>query len=169
MQLNFINNIVQPFFSRGNSTDDRQLVSRDKLVNLWINKRRKAIKVIKNNGYWPRNNQVEIPLQENEDYYKSLSKYVICDDFVLVERTRNHINEGKEVVDLSYAEVEKALEKFPNGKAPGIDGVKYEDIKLNWEHFGCDITKIFNLIMVNQKIPTAWKHAIIQRVPKANF
>lgn len=39
-QLNFIINVVQPFFSKGDTSNDCQLL-------LWINKRKKAINVIK--------------------------------------------------------------------------------------------------------------------------
>ena len=50
---------------------------RDKLIDLWINKRSKAIQVIKNDGYWPQQNRVEIPMEETELYYEQLDKYVI--------------------------------------------------------------------------------------------
>ena len=51
----------------------------DKLIDLWINKRSKAIQVIKNYGYWPQQNRVEIPMEETELYYEQLEKYVIED------------------------------------------------------------------------------------------
>ena len=51
----------------------------DKLIDLWINKRSKALQVIKNDGYWHQQNRVEIPVEEAELYYGQLDKYVIED------------------------------------------------------------------------------------------
>ena len=65
-QLNFINNVLLPFFSQRQVISERRETSRDKLIDLWINKRRKAIQVIKNNGYWPQQNRIEIPMEETE-------------------------------------------------------------------------------------------------------
>ena len=33
--------------------------------------------MIKNDGYWPQQNRVEIPMEETELYYEQLDKYVI--------------------------------------------------------------------------------------------
>ena len=54
-------------------------------------------------------------------------------------------------------------------KSPGIDGVRYEDIKNNWEEYGEDIVRLFNIILTNKKFRISWKNAIIQRNPKKNF
>ena len=48
-------------------------------------------------------------------------------------------------------------------------GVRYEDIKNNWEENCEDIVRLFNIILTNKKFPISWKHAIIQRIPKKNF
>ena len=50
-----------------------------------------------------------------------------------------------------------------------IDGVTYEDVKANWVEYGNDILRIFNVILMNRKLPNTWKHAIIQCNPKKNF
>ena len=50
-QLNFIN-VFLPSFSQSQVISERRETSRDKLIDLWINKRSKAIQVIKNDGYW---------------------------------------------------------------------------------------------------------------------
>ena len=50
-----------------------------------------------------------------------------------------------------------------------IDGVTYEDIKANWVEYGNDILRIFNVILMNRKLPNTWKHAIIQCNPKKNL
>ena len=73
-------------------------MSTDKLINLWINNRKQAIKVIKHEGYWPTKNHAEIPVEENKNYYKRLNKYEICDDFIPDRDRMNNIN-NREVVD----------------------------------------------------------------------
>ena len=118
--------ILQPFFAQGNTSNDRQLMSKGKLINLWINKSKQAIKVIKSDGYWPSKNHIEIPVEENEKYYKRLNKYVICDDLIPDKDRLNNINDGEVVYHFPYAEVEIALKKCPNRKAPGID-MRYVD------------------------------------------
>ena len=46
-QLKFINNVVQAFVSQGDTGNDGQLLLKDKPIHLWINKRKKTIKVMK--------------------------------------------------------------------------------------------------------------------------
>ena len=82
-QLIFINNVLLQFFSQRQVISERRETSRDKLIDLWINKRSKAIQVIKNDGYWPQQNRVEIPMEETELYYEQLDKYVIEDNFIM--------------------------------------------------------------------------------------
>ena len=48
---------------------------------------------------------------------------------------------------------EKSLSSYSSGKLPRIDGVTYEDIKANRVEYGNDILKIFNVILMNRKLP----------------
>ena len=66
--LQFINNVAQQVLAQGNTSNDRQLVKRSTC------KRKQAIKVTKNNGYWPSKNYVDVLAEENENYYKHLNK-----------------------------------------------------------------------------------------------
>ena len=75
---------------------------------MWINKSKQAIKVLKSDGYWPSKNHIEIPVEENEKYYKRLNKYVICDDLI-PDKDRLNNNDGEVVYHFPYAEVEIAL------------------------------------------------------------
>ena len=50
-KLNYINKVIQPFFSQSTINNDWQQVSQNKLINLWISKRKKAIKVVEKNGW----------------------------------------------------------------------------------------------------------------------
>ena len=73
-QLNFINDILLAFFSQRQVITERRATSRDKLIDLWINKHNKVIHVIKNVGYWPQQNRVEISMKDTELYYEQLDK-----------------------------------------------------------------------------------------------
>ena len=63
--------------------------------------------------------------------------------------------------DEGVPEVQKSLSSCSNGKSPGIDGVRYEDIKNDWEEHGKDIVRLFNTILTNKKFPISRKRAII--------
>ena len=56
-------------------------MSRDKLTQLWLSKRKKAIAIIRNNGIWPSKAMVTITTGCNEEYYKSSDKYVLQSSF----------------------------------------------------------------------------------------
>ena len=79
--LQYINSVIIPFFVKRSVRDDESVVSREKLTILWINKRKKASKIIKNNGKWPKDESVNITVEENENYYRSIPKFVIRCDF----------------------------------------------------------------------------------------
>ena len=108
--------------------------------------------MIKNDGYWPQQNRVEIPMEETELYYEQLDKYVIEENFFMQENSVAH-DKGVPVELLTYAEVQKSLSSCSNGKSSGTDGVRYEDIKNNWEEYGEDIVRLFNIILTNKKFP----------------
>ena len=93
-----------PLFSQRQVISERQETSRDKLIDLWINKRSKAIQVIKNDGYWPQQNKVEIPLEETELYYEQLDKYVIEENLIMQDNSVVH-DEGVPVELFTYTEV----------------------------------------------------------------
>ena len=51
-QLFYIKNTIRPFFSLKKSTNNQDVkVPREKLIQLWLNRRKKAISVIKDDGY----------------------------------------------------------------------------------------------------------------------
>ena len=54
-QLDFITKILRPYFSVKHSNtliNNEDIVSRERLTNLWLNKRKKAIQIIKDGGKW---------------------------------------------------------------------------------------------------------------------
>ena len=48
--------------------------------------RKKAISVVKNNGYWPSRDNFQLTTVLNEQYYDSLDKYTKAEDFVVYTR-----------------------------------------------------------------------------------
>ena len=105
-QLNFINNVLLLFFSQRQVISERRETSRDKLIDLWINKRSKAIQVIKNDGYWPQQNRVEIHVEQTELCYEHLVKYAIEENLIMQENNVVHY-EGVPVELFTCAEVQK--------------------------------------------------------------
>jgi len=83
-QLHFINNTIRPYFSINKhiNSNENQKVPKDRLTQLWIYKRKKAIEIIKNNGYWPSINNVTISIKRNEQYFSSANKYIAESSFV---------------------------------------------------------------------------------------
>ena len=71
-------------------------------------------------------------MEVTELYYEQLDKYAIEENLVIQENSVVH-DEGVPVELFTYAEVQKSLSRCLNRKSPGIDGVRYEDIKNNWE------------------------------------
>ena len=82
-QLYFITKTIRSNFSINQNTNsnNEQSVSREKLTDLWLNKRKKAINIIKNNSKLPKVEQFSISVETQEHYHSSLNKYVPKDLF----------------------------------------------------------------------------------------
>ena len=173
-QLKYINKTIIPFFSskrRGNNNSDE--VSKGKLTCLWLQRRKKAIAAIRNNGYWPNIEIAIISVQRNEDYYAQSSKCADSNGFEGVvppffdrEEALASVNYGH---FFSYDEIESTVKGCPSGKSCGADGVTYEDMREMFSENGYVFVNILNVVLVNLRIPTSWKKSIIQRIPKKNF
>ena len=130
-QLYFITKTIRSYFSINQNTNsnNEQSVSREKLNDLWLNKRKKAINIINNNGKLPKVEQFSISVETEEQYYSSLNKYVPKDSFnnPNEERYFNHENSEVQIESLfKYDEIERLIKATPNGKSGGIDGVSYK-------------------------------------------
>ena len=69
----------------------------------------------------------------------------------------------------STDKLEGIVKSYPNGKSCGVDGVFYEHLKKMFPDYGHVLTNILNIMLINQRILTSWKHSVIQRIPKKNF
>ena len=73
-RINYINNTIQPFFSHRIVNNNDNMVSREKIIDLWINRRKKAIEIINNKGFWRNDVIMNISIERNENYFKQLNK-----------------------------------------------------------------------------------------------
>ena len=172
-ELNYIHTTVIPFFATKSHDNTNKVVTKDKLIQLWFNKRKKAIAIIKNNREWPKNVNVSIATNRNELYFDSSIKYTSENNFTPEENryfdreaVMNTIHRGDY---FSLDELESIVKSCPNGKSCGVDGVFYEDLKKMFPDYGHVLTNILNIMLINQRISTSWKHSVTQLIPKKNF
>ena len=152
-------------------------MSRNKLTNLWLHNRKKAIEIIKNDNKWPQKSPFEIRQQETEEFYEKEKLFIL-------EREKSnggilHANSNADhnlSVDLfTEAEIESVIKKLPNGKSPGLDGVQYEDVKKNFNIVKRNLVDTFNVTLLNRRIPRDWKHDLqswskfLEQVTKLHF
>ena len=83
-----------------------------KLINLLVNKRKQAIKVIQSNGYWAWKHYVEIPVEE----------FVVCDNFIPDKDLMININDGEAGDQFLYAEVKPLVLMEWNMKTSSYSG-----------------------------------------------
>jgi hypothetical protein len=71
------------------------------------------------------------------------------------------INYLEEILSFSYEDVENALKKLANGKAPGADGINAEAFKFGGVAIKAVLSSFFNLCGKTQMIPSAWNESIV--------
>ena len=132
-QLEFIRKTMGPFFSIKNAaTNDSKKVSKEKLVDLWLNRRKKAIAVIRNNGCWPATVIARSTVSQNKNYFKSSLKCAIRSELIPLENHYFDRDLARSLVNQSnlfdVEEITEIVKQCPRGKSFGIDGVYYEDL-----------------------------------------
>ena len=131
-----------------------------------------AIQIIKNNNKWPIKIHVEINQAETVAFYQNEQNFILENEWD-GNNTIGH-QQGMErcqdeVPPFTVEEIQSVLRKLPNGKSPGLHGVRYVHVKKEYDEKGVDIISCFNTCLINKKVPSSWKHDIIQRIPKKNF
>lgn len=105
-------------------------------------------------------------------FYKHLYKSEISGEqdgnFVFFENLPQITKDANEKISktLSLGELEEALKKMENGRAPGIDGFMVEFYKSFWVEVGPELVSVFNESMVNGQLPRSCRRAIITLLPK---
>ena len=81
-----------------------------------------------------------------------------------------------DVISLDYhitpSEVAKAARLLKNGKAPGIDGIRSEMLKVGIDRLASSVSNLFNLILKQGSFPTPWRVStltVIKRVIRASL
>ncbi|CAB4019989.1 Hypothetical predicted protein [Paramuricea clavata] len=65
-------------------------------------------------------------------------------------------------------ELKEVVKNLPNGKAPGLDGVCYEHVKIGGGTLLSNMLSLFNMIITEEKIPASFKIAIKIPIPKSH-
>ena len=68
-----------------------------------------------------------------------------------------------------YDEIESLIKSTTNGKIGGIDGVSYEDWKDPCDDYCHVLVNIMNVMLINHRLSSYRKEAVIQRIPKKKF
>ena len=69
---------------------------------------------------------------------------------------------------ISIEELEEVVKYLPNGKAPGLDGVCYEHVKIGGSTLLSNLLSLFNMIIMKEEIPASFKIAIKIPLPKSH-
>ena len=161
----------QPFFTIKSWKPTEEPVSGNKLTELWLKKRKKAIQIIKNGCKWPDKSKVAICQKKTEAFYRDEKLFVLDEDHdpSVAPAHRQEEDDNETVHLFSDQENEAVVKSLPNGKSTGLDGIRYEDVKRELDRIKGDLISIFNTSLVNRRVLTDWKHDIVQWIPKKNY
>ena len=116
---------------RTNNNGPTNEVSKEKLINLWFEKRKKAISIIKNDGLWPVSVQANISVERTETYYQESSKCTVSHGFEEDEPSFFDRSMAAGTVTqgdyFGIDEIESIVNSCPKRKSCGSDGVFYEE------------------------------------------
>ena len=69
---------------------------------------------------------------------------------------------------ISIEELEEVVKYLPNGKAPGLDGVCYEHVKIGGTTLVSNLLSLLNMIIMKEEIPASFKIAIKIPLPRSH-
>ena len=131
-RLFYIKRKVQSYFSLKKNTSSRdtdKTVPKEKLIELWSSRKKKAIEIIKNDGNWPNKVEPLVDKQKTEEYYDIKYSGVRENLFEAFEDKSN-----KSAVPLfTTEELEKLLPSCKDDSQCGKNGVFYCDLKIKKE------------------------------------
>ena len=71
-----------------------------------------------------------------------------------------------DTTEIKEAEVKQALRKTKSGRTPGTDGIPAELYKADSDVAVKELTRLFNRIWHEEKVPDQWKKGLIVKIPK---
>ena len=165
----YVKRTIQPFLSaqsnQRNSSDG--VVPKEKLCELWVKNKKKAIEIIKNSGVLHSKIQPVINKEKTEEYFSG--KYENIQSTVHVNILENCEDVNSSEVELFQTEeIKEVLDTCPNDSACGKDDVYYKDLKAKWHKIADEVRDVFNITLINKRVVRGWKHGLIKRAPKKN-
>ena len=115
--------------------------------------RKKITSMLKENG--ETTNEREEILSICSDFYKKLYAKIVEKPQDLVEKNP----EQEKVPKFTDKEIENTLKSLKKGKAPGIDNITSDILKLGGKEVIKALKTIFNNILDSQEIPEMWREA----------
>ena len=175
-QLEYVKGTVQNYFSsqqllriNSNQKQNQQNtkpVPREKLAQLWQENKKKAIKIINNDGNWPERISPVVDKNKTEEFYTNKYNIVRRELKPILDE---YEDDHDEIPELMSDEVERVVRKIPRGKKWGKNGVRYENNKKKPSEINVEVSKVLNVVKKFKKAPRGWKHALIRRNPKKNY
>ncbi|KAK2574749.1 hypothetical protein KPH14_012936, partial [Odynerus spinipes] len=112
------------------------------------------------------NENNELTFTWEETAQTLLSAMVPIDDVIMEEEIHGNIREENSTYrnsnmepDISLAEIQNAIERSKNKKAPGIDGISNEIIKAIWKCQPKFLVWLYNKCFIEKYFPKKWKIA----------
>lgn len=172
-QLRYVRETIQPALNRAtNSSSVREprVVSEKELAYLWEHRRSKEIDIILNSSTYP--DPPPPPPSAISDVDKVYEYYTAkCQPAQLHQQTSSppwcgalDLDKPKDLPatsDFTTEEISRVLCSLPNNKSCSADGVTYEVLKATKQFSIVALTQIFNVCLINRKVPDSWKGAII--------
>ena len=118
----------------------------------------------------------EAPTEKLYDHFKNLHSapdHRTLSTFHLNEleekkRLEKNKNLHSELDDpISTEEIDKAIKKLKNKKAPGLDRIRNEMLKTSLRFIRASLTKLFTLILKSGAFPTLWSDGVITGLHKS--
>ena len=105
---------------------------------------------------------IRIPSRDHDSNEDLCSDFLDNNSIPTLSEQSILVCEGK----LSLTECHKALQKFPNGKTPGNDGLTAEFYKCFWNLLGQQLTDSLNFSFENGELSNSQKQAVIRLIDK---
>ena len=167
-QLSYVKKTIQPYFTskQFSGSNNNSQVTKDKLVQLWCEDKKKAISIINNKGYWPETVQPEIDKKKTEEYYENKYNNFRSN---LKQIVQDFPDRDENIPDFTPNEPGNVIKASPPGKRWSYDGVRFEDFKKNVSNTSVEVSNILNVIKYFKKSLRTWKGAFVRRNPKKNY